>query len=519
MTLKLRVVPRVSASITGTNGTQVTFSNGAWIVGATAGSAPATFTQSGIGALGRTVNSKLAEIVSITDFGADPSASGATNRAAINNAIGSLLNGGIVRIPRGTYNVDATSIALSSSVGIVLEGEGEGSIIQATSATGNVIEVSGQFATVRGLRFQSSVARSGSASYVNIQNGANRFELRDFHMEGAGIGVEVNNSSATVRISNGKIFNTLATNGTGIHIDGGLDVGIHNVVMDAPSGSMPFAGIYVSNVGDLTISNCDIIHQGQDLFLNPSTGQTITSVFAVASFFDTATRGLYAYAQGGTIARCIFVECWFSSHAGEGIRIDASTGTIDGMDFVNPHIFLNAAGGVVVAKGTNISFVNPAVAQSTGDGIQVSSGVTKFRIIGGKIGDGHGLTGNTGYGINLIGSNDTFVIDGVDLNGNTTGSVNLNSQTLVQSRIIRNCLGFVTENFGTVSGIPNGSGQLTLTHGCSTTPSQLLCTAFDGTSVTVVVSSITSTQAVVTLFSGTTSITTGSRNVYWHAKV
>jgi hypothetical protein len=240
-------------------------------------------------------------------------------------------------------------------------------------------------------------------------------------------GIAIVNGVSSPTIRGGKIFNTVAATGIPIRIDGGLDITLADICTDAAGGSQPFAGIYIDNAGDVSIEDCQLLHAGQALYLNPGVGQTITSVFANNTFFDNSTRGLYGNAAGGAIARCIFDECWFSSSTNEGIRLATSAGgTIDGMDFINPHIFLNGGGGAFVNDSgvTNVSFINPAVCQNTGDGLKFASGVNKYRIIGGKVGDGYGLTGNTGYGINLVGTSDNFEISSVNLSGNTSGPIN-----------------------------------------------------------------------------------------------
>lgn len=61
------------------------------------------FLQAGTGAVLRTANSKMAEVVSIADFGASAAGAAATNRAAIQAALNT---GADVFIPAGTYNID-----------------------------------------------------------------------------------------------------------------------------------------------------------------------------------------------------------------------------------------------------------------------------------------------------------------------------------------------------------------------------------------------------------------------------
>lgn len=83
------------------------------------------FTQTGVGAVERTVQDKLQEAVSVTDFGASPSASGAENTAAFQAALNSMSGSYSARltIPKGTF-VFATPVTVPSNVVIIGAGKG-----------------------------------------------------------------------------------------------------------------------------------------------------------------------------------------------------------------------------------------------------------------------------------------------------------------------------------------------------------------------------------------------------------
>ncbi len=381
------------------------------------------FQRSETGAVALSIPAILKERIRPTHFGASTAASGAINRAAINNAVNAAgVNGALVELPAGVFDVDGTVIPLAYNV--TFAGNGDATVLRTTHATANVIDVAASFVSIRDLAFKSSVARTGG-NFVNFQGSASRSELKNFYMEGAFQGVRVANGPASVTIQDGYILNTVAATGIGIRIEGGFDLSIADILMDAPNISQPFAGIYVSACGDLDLSRLQIIHGGQDLCLSPGLA-TINSLWANDCFFDTAQRPLLISVAGGVVSRCIFDQCWFSSSANEGIRMETSAGgTVNGIDFINPHIFLNASYGFNTADSgvSNISFINPAICQNGNNGMQFASGAQKFRVIGGKIGDGHGLNGNGGVGINLAGSNDKYIIRGVDLQGNAGGAI------------------------------------------------------------------------------------------------
>ncbi|WP_217577589.1 hypothetical protein [Mesorhizobium sp. GbtcB19] len=383
----------------------------------------AFFQRPETGAVALSMPAVLKERIRPTHFGASPAASGAINRAAINNAVNAAgANGALVELPAGVFDVDGTVISLAANV--TFAGEGTNTVLRTTSATANVFDVAASFVTIRDLAFKASVPRT-AGNYVNFQSSASRSSLKNFYMEAPFQGVRVANGPASVTIREGYIINTVAGTGIAIRIEGGFDLTVSDILHDAPNGSQPFAGIYVSACGDLSLSQLQIIHGGTDLCLSPGLA-TINSLWANDCFFDTSQRAMLMDVVGGTISRCIFDQCWFSSSANEGIRMQTSAGgTINGIDFINPHIFLNGSFGfnAVDSGVSNISFINPAVCQNGNHGLQFGNGVQKFRVVGGKVGDGHGLGGNGGFGIGLGGSNDKYIIRGVDLQGNGGGAI------------------------------------------------------------------------------------------------
>ncbi|BCG79532.1 hypothetical protein [Mesorhizobium sp. 113-3-3] len=443
----------------------------------------AFFQRSETGAIPLTFSAILRERIRASAFGCDAGASAAVNRAAIQNALNAAgANGALVQLPAGIINVDGTSMALTSNV--TLEGQGQGTIININSATANMFTVAAQFVTIRDLYMAASVTRT-AGDFVQVNSGGNRFELENFHMEGAAQGVNIVGNIASARIKNGKIFSTVGATGIPVRINAGLDIKLNNVVTDNVASPQPYAGIYISNCGDVTIDECQIIHGGQGLLLNPGAGQSVVSVWANNTFFDNCTRALYVQAvgTGAVVGRCMFDQCWFSSATFEGIRLETgSGGVVDGIDFISPHIFLNAVGVSLRDAGvTNARFINPNIVKNTGDGFFANTGVTKFSIIGGKIGTGGGFSGgNGGNGINLAGSNDQYIIKGADLTGNAGAALaghiaglnkvvegNLPRTVNDNSKII----GTTTNDDATagnlaeyvVANVPNGSAAVTMT--------------------------------------------------------
>jgi hypothetical protein len=114
-----------------------------------------SFTQDGVGATSRTVEGKLREIVSVLDFGADP-----TGVFDSTSAIQSAINTGKrVYLPGGTYKITST---FSSTSDLVMFGDGDQTVIDASDSLftgGYVIDVQGQLTQVEDLT--GSVSKGG----------------------------------------------------------------------------------------------------------------------------------------------------------------------------------------------------------------------------------------------------------------------------------------------------------------------------------------------------------------------
>ena len=381
-----------------------------------------TFTQAGTGAVSRLVTAKLRDMVSVKDFGAVGDGS-TDDTAAIQAAITAMpAAGGGLYFPAGTYLV---SSALTLSKSGAYTGDGYGTNIRTTSATANIFTVTAQYAHVEQMQFTSSVVRT-AGWFVDVNASANRFRLSDFWMSGAIGGIRTL-ALATVTIERGNIFDSVAGSGVVIRIDAGFDVSIRDIVAD--QGSQIYAGIYITNAGDVSIEDCQLIRCGQALMATPGVGQIVASLWANNTFFDNSSRSLYLVTAGGNIVRSLFDQCWFSSSQNEGIRLETSAGgVINGVDFNGCHIFLNAGNGIQIGDTgvSNVRIADCVIANNGGNGVNVAAGVGTVSIQSSRIGNTHGLTGNTGDGITFAaGAGDNIHVVNNDLRGNTGSAMTL----------------------------------------------------------------------------------------------
>ncbi len=109
------------------------------------GAALATFLAPGTGAVARPIAGKLADAVSVRDFGAAGDGV-ADDTLAIQAALAAHRS---VRLPPGTYRVTATIVV---GFGQVLEGAGDVSVLKAATDAVDLIELPEGYATVRSLK-------------------------------------------------------------------------------------------------------------------------------------------------------------------------------------------------------------------------------------------------------------------------------------------------------------------------------------------------------------------------------
>jgi hypothetical protein len=370
------------------------------------------------GAVGRTVHQKLQEIVSVKDFGA--TGDGTTDdTAAIQLALNAGQNGAVF-FPTGTYKV---SSALTVNSFTHVFGSGYNAVIKTNNSTANIFNIGGPFVYISDISFDSSVTRT-SGVFVDILSGANRFRIQNFWMTNAFTGICIRNTSATVTIAQGQILNCTAATGTGIKVEGGIDLTISDILMD--NAAQTFAGIYVTKADDLAIDSCSIITSGQALFIQAD-NTVIVSVWATNTFFDNSTRGLYIDAKNaGTIARCLFDQCWFSSSAQQGVLIDAdATGVVNGIDFNGCHVFLNQTEGITIFNGncSNIQIHDCAIAGNTVYGVSIGQNINSVSVQDCSINNGYGVGANgTGIFVNS-GTGSNLRICNNNLSNNTTASL------------------------------------------------------------------------------------------------
>ena len=199
-----------------------------------------------------------------------------------------------------------------------------------------------------------------------------------------------------------------------------------------------------TNLGSLLIDNCGMSQCGTALDVNAGGGITIPTIYATNTFFDTGNYGC-RFRGTGTIARCLFSTCWFSSAVFSGFTIEQAS--IDGLDFEQCHFFGNAGYGINASGGGTRWSVNPGCrfAGNTTGGISIapSSGAnSQVRVVGSVIGPS-AVFGANGVGITIAAGTYTSLFIALnDVSGNTGAGI-IDNSTTVGTKVIKDNIGGV----------------------------------------------------------------------------
>jgi len=446
------------------------------------------------------------------------------NDAAINAAVlfAQSRGGGVVELPYGNFRY--TNIVIPVGPAVTIRGQGFGTALIHTGATGNGVEIRANDSSIQHCRLTSSVTRTNYDPFVLLAGGNSFVTECSFDADKCGIKMTGVNCDI--------YFNVFANGAAGARriwaTGGDLSQSIHDNLMHyQPPGVQ--AGIFTDDSAALKIYNNDIIGQGFDLFVSPGNGQVVASLRSYDNFYDTALGGIAISPQGtGRVIRGKSSGDWASSHSANGIVLDSTgstlTGTtaaIDGFDVIDSETHLNGNNGIVIlgTKTINVRVdgVPRARANAAGDSVFVGQGVTKFSIKGLQCEAADDLNVNQ-YGIYLAGLNDDYEITGCDLRWQSVASLFGHTGWSPTKRVWGN-RGYVTASSGT-SAVASGSSSVTISHGLSEAPRQqdisITPTIGEGSNpIWLDSTTITSTQFTVR----TTGAAASTLNFAWKASV
>lgn len=414
-------------------------------------------------------NLNYGSYVSVKDSAYGAKGDGITDdTAAIQAAIDGLgASGGILYFPKGWYAVTQLNITVGQ---ITLQGEGLSSRLLSSDAISDVIYSTAGYLMIDRLVFanKGGTVRTG-ANYINCIGGETYITNCKFMQGYTAISIGPASGIVTIDSCHFRDFNTNGTSDVILIDTTGADVSINECVFDNNASLMPRSGIRINSCQDVNIADCNIIHCGKDLWVIPTVGKVVASLYAANTFFDTAQTGIYLGPSGGNIVRTQFLNCWTSSHTGNGVVIDASVGGIMGVTFVNHQSHLNGINGILI-QGPNTSeivFSGGEASNNVGSGFTCSANATKFYLRNFHAGSGHGLSGNN-YGIYIPAGVTDYEISGCVCEGNTTNQLVDLAKT---GRLFNNYNTTGAKSYSSGTGtITIGTNDVFINHGLNTTP-------------------------------------------------
>lgn len=405
------------------------------------------YKQSGIGAVTRTVASKLNDTVSVKDFGAV--GDGVTDdTAAIQAAINSvgIGGGGGVYFPYGTYKVTSTLTVAYNNVSFIGANQ-RGALLYSTTNNTKILSVTGTWFTLRDMSFDySTTPISGAvAIYLASQNTT----LDNFTVFKSYIGLQLGNgtlgSCGAARVSN---FQILSHVDAGIYGYGSLDCFFSNGVINAANATNAANGnIHLLNANEaFVMENVDML-LGVYAIVTDASSYTSSNRTAYSKFsnvfFDSSSQGTYL----NNLVQTSFIGCWFSNgRTGPGY-FGCSLNQSDEISFVGCEFSNCGGGGLNIAASAKRTKVIGCTVESNSftagagvaHGIVIAANTSDFIITNNHCHNGL-FPGTQGYGI-LINSNVTnFIVKDNNLLGNASGAMAVG--TLGAGGVITDNLGF-----------------------------------------------------------------------------
>jgi hypothetical protein len=316
-------------------------------------------------------------------------------------------------------------LAIPTGKHLTITGGGnQKSIIITTSATANIFSCGDWYQDFTGLKFTSSVLRTGGAAILSGNNVAINVYNCDFAGMWNGInytgGANAGNLSTVVNCS------FTATTHYGIILDGAnANTMINSVVMDGTSG-VQAAGLALLQCGSVVVANCDFIRSVNNLLIAPTSPLGVFSAYFVNVFFDTSPASSVKFTGTGNIQRIKFTNCWFSGSV-TGCEFASTAATLPtAIDFVNCDIFGNSSRGIYANGVQDFSVSSSRISGNTTAGVETvasAGSVTRFNLQNNTIGPTAGFGAN-GIGVLInAGTYGGYNVTGNDVRANTTGNI------------------------------------------------------------------------------------------------
>lgn len=376
--------------------------------------------------------------VSVKEFGAAGDGV-ADDTSAFQSAINT---GASVRIPRGTYRITGTGVAISQKTGQQIRGEGVWlTNIKWEGTTGNCFTFqSCSHCALRDIRIEQVGTPSSGYAVAFIKTasgGCFRCYADGVRIDGTYGGIDVYRSTETrirdldMRDIKGPIG--IHYHGSGTGADSCYRLIIEDIACDNPSGNTSTSWVVMDSYAySLVVDKAALLTAGRGIHM--ADGLNTGSSYPIWMFVWDAEcdhnnyegilldRGEGVYINGSWIG---------STLTGNGITILSS---FRGEVFIGggTRIYANAQHGIVVSAGPVDVQINGALVGDNGTsqantyhGITIGQNASGFSIIGCRAGNMIGVSGNNqAYGIFVSsGTSNNYIVHGNNCTGNMTGGL------------------------------------------------------------------------------------------------
>lgn len=363
----------------------------------------------------RTLTSKLEEILSVLDFGADPTGV-ADSTTAFQAAIdATTATKGCIYIPRGSYKI-TTTINIEDKFGLSIIGSGQGSVINFTSTTADCFHIKG---TSTGTVFNnfwlvgSATASAGNLINVDVDTNPALFLNNLIINRGWNAIVTQTQVAGTVFLQNFLFSNQ---NNIGIVSKGGFWADTGNI------NNAAAAGVYITNGLGPFMSNVDLFECAVGVAMLPAAGVTVgQSRFDNVAAENGTTGWVFGSSGGGDVVSVFMNNCNATGNSARGVYIGDG---VDGLDITGIQASGNGGDGITIFDGLNVYISGGIIAGNTGSGIGINSNVNNFEIIGVRAGNAAQYGGNGANGITVnAGTSNNYIISLNRVSGNTGSGV------------------------------------------------------------------------------------------------
>lgn len=408
----------------------------------------------------------------VLDHGISPAGTAAANLTAMNALLTLATGNSTIYFPPSTTAYQFSNVVTIPAKSFRFLGGGlSKTIIETTHATANMFTVGATGTEFRGLRFGSTVTRTGGAVISSGNFAALNVYECYFVSQFGGIAYSGGAASGVDCVVADCYF--INIDQSALEIQGpSSSVQVSNCVGDCASG---FTSNYIHLIesASFTMSDCWWKNAAVNFRIDPNSGtKSVRNVSVTNTTFELATAEsvkFLAGAAGVTTKSVMFDNCRFNGNV-NAVEIAGSAATVKatGIRFSNSE-FLGNARGIYALFVQDFSVSNCLFSGNATAGLDISAAtgsVTKFVISNCVIGPGGGFGGNA-IGISIAsGTYGAYAISNNHVAGNTSNQNIIDAGTVATTdlkKIINNTgdliQGTIASNRG---GVTSGTAETLL---------------------------------------------------------